>query len=147
MQIPKKLYNRSMKVKILKLLSLVVIIITLCTIFFGLSHFGLVNHTKEQMVDCIFMQEHTRLCEVSPIGHIQAWQDTFVTLPKGDKVSLLSTLLVILLLLGLKSLKKSYLADLLRLETYINFFCLSSILVSDPLKEALARGILNSKAF
>lgn len=113
---------------------------------FGMSQINMGMY--ESAVNCPFANHLMSICKMNPMEHIQEWQSTFTTLPAKDAPSpLLSILLALLALFGLRFFKKFSLHDQPWPEVYINSFYLRKHQIFDPLREAFSNGILNPKIF
>lgn len=134
-----------MRSKIFKILTFAIVGLTLFTVFFGLSHFGMSGHYGPKMVNCPFMPGHSSICKMSPMEHIQAWQNMFTVLPAKEALSLVFSLLALLALLGVREI--FYTSNPPLSNLYRNFFLKNRISIPNPLKEAFSSGILNPKLF
>ncbi len=113
---------------------------------FGISQVGM--DIGGTMTRCPFSGHSMSICSMNPLEHLEEWQSMFTTLPSKDILSIiLSILLTLLALLGLKYFNKLSLENFSRLELGINRFYSRNISVSDYLQEAFSQGILNPKLF
>ena len=138
----------TMSLKIPKIATLAVSVLTLWVLLFGLTQFNMDMTMGDGMVNCPFAGHSMSICKMNPMEHIQEWQSMFTTLPAKDTLSsLISILLALLALLGLRFFRKFSLHDQPWPEVYISPFYLRKRQIFDPLKEAFSSGILNPKIF
>ena len=134
--------------KIQKIIKLTVVLAFSAVLLFGFFGFGMGMDMNGTMINCPFAGHSMSICKMNPMEHIQEWQSMFTTLPEKDTLSsLLSILLALLALFGLRFFKKFSLHDQPWPEVYINTFYLRKRQIFDPLKEAFSSGILNPKIF
>ncbi len=136
-----------MPFKVPKIIVMVVSLITLYVIFFGFFQFDMGMDKNGKMVNCPFSNHSMSICKMNPLEHLQEWQSMFTTLPARDVLPLLSALIVLLALLGLKFLGKSFLYNQPQSEILAGLLYSRSIFIPHPLKIAFSRGILNPKTF
>jgi hypothetical protein len=134
-----------MQIKIPKVITIILVALTLFGILLCVSHFEMGRHANGQLVDCLFIPEHTAICSIPLIGHIQTLLNTFVILPAKDALTFFSILLSLLVLLKLRD--KFSIQDSLRFDSYTDLFYVNRVPIFDYLKEAFSRGILNPKIF
>jgi hypothetical protein len=133
--------------KIPKMIFLCIAVFALFMFLFGIPHLGIMQEMSNQLGNCPFMDGNTSICSMSPMDHIKAWQNMFVTLPIKDTLSLLFLSLALLVLFGLKFFKKSFFFEQSLIETYGSHLPITDIFIFNSLKEAFSRGILNPKTF
>ena len=133
--------------KIPKIITIVLAILTLYVLFFGFFQFDMGMDQNGKMVNCPFSNHSMSICKMNPLEHLQEWQSMFTTLPARDIVPLLTALLSILALLGLKFFEKFPLSEQSKTGSYISIFYLKNLFIPHPLKIAFSRGILNPKTF
>ncbi len=112
---------------------------------FGITEVGDMDGT---IIICPFSGHSMSICKMNPLEHIEEWQSMFTTLPsKGTLSVILSILLTLLALLGLKYFKKLSLENFSRPETWMESFYSRTVPVFNHLQEAFSQGILNPKLF
>ncbi len=139
--------------KIYNILSFAVIALTVGVLFFGVSHFSMIQHMGGQISRCVLMPTgHTSPCALSPmehiVEHVQTWQNAFTALLTKD------VLVVLALLSVLVSLSRSTFLKILSLQ-YQRALRMQHAFVEslryapsdNPLQEAYASGVLNTKVF
>ena len=133
----------------IKFLKFLIAFVAIAMLLFGFSGFGMMGmDMSNPMVNCPFAGHSMSICKMNPMEHIQEWQSTFTTLPAKDTLSsLISILLALLALFGLRFFKKFSLHNQPWPEVYINPFYLRKHQIFDPLREAFSNGILNPKIF
>jgi len=138
----------TMPLKIPKIATLTVSILTLWVVLLGFSQFGMgMDMSSGAMVNCPFAGHSMAICKMNPLEHIQEWQSMFTMIPTKDALSFLSVLIALLALLAIGAWKKFSIHDQPWPEIYINPFYLRKYEIFDPLKEAFSSGILNPKIF
>lgn len=120
--------------------------IFLIVAFMGLNSMGTMG-SMGQAVRCPFSGHSMSICSMNPLEHIEEWQGVFVTLPIKDNLLLLSTLLFIFALFGLRYFRKFSIHNLSQLKIQNNSFYLRITPVFNYLQEAFSGGILNPKLF
>src|SRR3990167_3167940 len=90
-----------------------IVIAVFAMLLFGFFGFGMMGmDMNSPMANCPFGGHSMSICKMNPMEHIQEWQGMFTTLPAKDTLSsLLSILLALLVLLGLRFFKKFSLYD------------------------------------
>ena len=132
----------------IKLIKYSIALAVFAMLLFGFCGFGTNMDMNGAMVNCPFAGHSMSICKMNPMEHIQEWQSMFTILPAKDTLSsLLSVLLALLVLLGLRFFKKFSLYDQPWPEVYINPFYLRRSHIFNSLKEAFSNGILNPKIF
>lgn len=111
---------------------------------FGVMHIGMKMDDHGHMHDCPFMGMMA-ICDMSPLQHVSAWQNTYATLILTNTFAALFYALVLVfawrVLFGAKPFPIPVVLRLRRSD-YVE-----RTLYSHALKEALRRGIVHSKAF
>ncbi len=120
-------------------------IIAIYVSFFGLYQLGM--DMNGEIVNCPFSNHSMSICKMNPLEHIEEWRSMFTTLPAKDALPLLSLLLGMLSLVGLKFFGKFSLYDPSQQEGQESLFYLRNFYIPHPLKESFSRGILNPKTF
>lgn len=133
--------------KVPKIIIVTVAILAIYVSFFGLYQLGAGMDMNGEMVNCPFSNHSMSICKMNPLEHLQEWQSMFTTLPAKDVLPLLSVLLALLALLGLKFFGKYSPYNFPQQETFRSLFYLKNFYIPHPLKVAFARGILNPKTF
>ncbi len=111
---------------------------------FGVMHTGMTTDSQGHMHDCPFMGM-VIICEMSPLQHVSAWQNTFATLVLGQSGT--SLVYGVLLALFLYAVFRSV---PLPIREYIPILYISDTVLSthsNALKQALSSGILHPKVF
>lgn len=137
----------TMSLKIPKIATLTVSVLTLWVLLFGLTQFNMDMTMGDGMVNCPFGGHSMSICKMNPMEHIQEWQSMFTMIPAKDALSFLSALLALLALLAIGAWKKFSIHNQPWPEIYINPFYLRRSQIFNPLKEAFSSGILNPKIF
>lgn len=135
-----------MPVKIPKIITILVVVLTLCMFFFGFFHFVMNQHIKDQTMSCPFMQGHTSVCDVSPLEHVKAWQSAFTTIPTKDPISSLFAIFALFALFGVSLFRKYFLCYQRTVEIILSFRR-RNFFIYHYLQEAFSRGILHPKIF
>lgn len=133
--------------KVPKIIIITVAVFAIYVSSFGIYQFGMGMDTNGEMVNCPFSSHSMSICKMNPIEHIGEWKSMFMTLPPRDALPLLSALLSLLALMGLRFLWKSFQYDQPQAETYTSLFYLKHTLILNPIQESFSRGILNPKIF
>lgn len=109
----------------------------------GMGNFGMTADANGQMSNCPFMGV-TAVCKMSPLGHIDAWQNMFTALPFKSAL----TLFTLLLLAIFAALLFRDLLDNQRPRlVYARRFRNPTHIVRNELQEAFSNGILHPKIF
>lgn len=134
-----------LKLKVRKILKSSVVLATLWILFFGFSQFGMGMDMSGQMVNCPFSGHSMSICKMNPMEHIEEWQSMFASLPVKDTLSIFFVLLLFIALRNLLPWHKFSLPEIKYLHT--KYLFRGNFYISNPLKEAFSRGILNPKLF
>ncbi len=101
---------------------------------------------KAQASMCPFMPAGTVVCTMTPMEHIEKWQNSFAALPVTDFALILSIFLVSIFFVVAYNFSKLF-SNLLPIKSN-SWIRRSGIFVpTDPLQEAFSNGILNPKTF
>lgn len=129
-----------------KFMGLFSLLLLLVSFGFAYFHINGISAMDMPMPGCQFMSEgQPVLCTMSPLEHIEAWQDMFTAIPNSEVLSLLSLLL--LALFSFNYPPSRWPQPILRLF-YIPQPQSGPVLFSASyLTEAFSDGILNPKLF
>lgn len=110
--------------------------------FCGVAHFGMTMNPDGTMSDCPFMGL-TSVCKMSPMEHIVAWQNMFVSLPLNN-IAILFSFLMLASIAIFYSKSRS-----INGSPPLSYMFLKEKRFVAPnfLQDAFSRGILNSKYF
>lgn len=128
--------------KFIGLFSLLLLLVS-----FGFAYF----HTQSMlamdmpMPGCPFMAGQSVLCTMSPLEHIEAWQDMFTVIPVVEILLLLSLLL--LSLFTLHRLPSKWPQSILRAFYIPQPHSVPRLSFSSYLAQAFSDGVLNPKLF
>lgn len=96
----------------------------------------------EPMNDCATQQSPTVLCNASPQGHLLAWQNFLPVSPQNVLTLLATFLLAVAFLVSQRQLDSPPLV-----AQYIRTTALGGLSIVDPIRRALARGIIQPQIY
>lgn len=128
--------------KVMGLFSLLLLLVS-----FGFAYFHIqsMSATDMPMPGCPFMSGQSVLCTMSPLEHIEVWQDIFTAIPTTEVLLLLS--LILLALFTLHRLPSKWPQSILRTFYITKPRSTSRLSFSSYLAQAFSDGVLNPKLF
>ncbi len=129
-----------------KLMGLFSLLLLLVSFGFAYFHTQSMSATDIPMPGCPFMNDGKPvLCTMSPLEHIEAWQDMFTAIPTTEILLLLSLLL--LALYTLQRLPSKWPQSILRTFYIPQPHSVPRLSFSSYLAQAFSDGVLNPKLF
>mgnify|MGYP007002409674 CR=1 FL=1 len=128
--------------KVMGLFSLLLLLVS-----FGFAYFHIqsMSATDMPMPGCPFMSEQSVLCTMSPLEHIEVWQDIFTAIPTAEVLLLLSLLL--LALYTLQRLPTKWPQPIFQAFYIQQPYRTPRLSFSSYLAQAFSDGVLNPKLF
>jgi len=139
--------NIAMHKKIFALVLLAFLIVTA----FELSNFGMATKADGQMSSCPFMDiGGAVVCKMSPLEHIEAWQNMFTATVSSKTVDTLALLLLVTIIFAaFTTMRLPFNAMLALLEAHQKLYARRAFAPAhvNPMQELFSQGILNPKVY
>lgn len=101
---------------------------------------------KAQASMCPFMPDSTVVCKMTPMEHIEKWQNTFTSLPATDFLIAIALLFFSAVFVLSYKFLSSFLDPLVSI-VFVRLRSRQVFRIPSPLGEAFSNGILNPKTF